>query len=309
MDAVRVVRLDEAAYRAASFLDERILRWPAPQAVCSAALLGRASADLTPAAHYIFHIGHVGSTLLSRLLGEDPRLFCVREPALLRSLAQGLQVPVSLRALLALLSRTWRPGQRAVIKATSFASEVAGTIMEATPGANSVLMYTSAVTYLRGILGGENSRLESRTLAPFRLARLRRRLEGVAIPEPASEGESIAMSWLCEMTSLCRTEEQFAGRVHWVEFEKFLVDPSIGLANVLKLLGVVPDARTVDMAVSGPIMRQYSKAPEHGYDPALRQMVLESADRQHGDEVRKGLRWLGGLAAGHRLIDRALALQ
>lgn len=307
-DAVRLVRLDETAYRAASFLDERILRSNAPQAVCAAALLARAAADLEPAASYLFHIGHVGSTLLSRLIGEDRRVFSVREPALLRPLARAGRCPIALRALLALLSRTWHPQQRAVIKATSFVGEVAGTLMEATPGAKSILMYTPAVTYLRSILGGENSRIESRTLASFRLARMRRRLERVAIPDPASEGESIAMSWLCEMTSLCQTAEAFAGRTHWMEFERFLADPSPALAKAFTMLGVSPDARIIETALRGPLMRQYSKAPEHAYDTALRRLVLESADREHGEEIRKGMRWLGSLAGGHRLIDQALSL-
>ncbi|MGC8517731.1 MAG: hypothetical protein ACP5P4_04285, partial [Steroidobacteraceae bacterium] len=62
-------------------------------------------------AHYIFHIGHVGSTLISRILGEHPGFHAVREPALLRAIAAE-QAPAahtpSLTMVLPLLARTWR---------------------------------------------------------------------------------------------------------------------------------------------------------------------------------------------------------
>ena len=307
--AVRLLQLDEDAYRAASFLDQRMLRPGVPQASCAPAELAAAAAQLRPAAHFIFHIGHVGSTLLSRLLGEDPRLFCLREPHLLRVLAgRPRTCPLPLPALLALLSRVWRPQQRALVKATSFVGEIAGAALAATPGAVAILMYTPAATYLRSILGGPNSRIEARSMGPSRLARLRARVAPLAIPEPRSEGELIAMSWLCEMAALCQAAESFPKRVRWLEFERFLRDPASGLATAFTALGVAPDARVIEAAVGGPLLHRYSKAPEHAYDAALRRAVLESAEQEHGGEVRRGVQWLAGLAGSHRWVDQALAL-
>jgi hypothetical protein len=54
-------------------------------------------------------------------------------------------------------------------------------------------------------------------------------------------------------------------------------------------------------------MRQYSKAPEHAYDAALRWEVLRSADFEHGPEIRRGLAWLERLAAQHDLVQQTLA--
>src|SRR5436305_11359167 len=72
-DVLTLARIDEPALRAASFLDERGVppaaeRRPVPWAAAAAALAPGARRDL----QYIFHIGHVGSTLVSRLLGELP---------------------------------------------------------------------------------------------------------------------------------------------------------------------------------------------------------------------------------------------
>src|SRR5688572_20394838 len=85
---VALLRMSEADYRAASFLDQRMLR---PESVLietewdKLAMPPEARRD----ARYIFHIGNVGSTLISRLLGELPDVFALREPLLLRSFAES----------------------------------------------------------------------------------------------------------------------------------------------------------------------------------------------------------------------------
>lgn len=309
---MQLVRLDEAAYRAASFLDLRILKSGRPQATCAVTDLAAGAARLPARAHFIFHIGHVGSTLISRLLGEWQCLFSVREPALLRTAAQkpaGSPRGPGLRDTVKLLSRVWRTEQRALIKATSFVSEVSGTLLALEEEARALFVFTSALAYLRCILGGPNSRVESRAMAPSRLERLRRRL-GAAVPlEPRSEGEWIAMSWLCEMSALRQAAAQFGPRVAWVDFDAFLGAPDAALAAMLQHLGQQPDLKEIEAVLLGPLMRQYSKAPEHAYDAALRRSVLAAADREHAAEIRGGMHWLASLGGRHAVVDSLLGLQ
>jgi hypothetical protein len=307
---LRLVRLDEAAYRAASFLDRRALQAGVPQEVCPAATVTAAGASLAPRAHYLFHIGHVGSTLVSRLIGECTGFFSVREPAMLRAAASDPSRHfggLGLREVLSLLARTWRPEQRAVVKATSFVGEIAEPILEIDRDSRAIFMFTSALTYLRCILGGPNSRVESRALAPSRLARLQSRFGESAPTKPQSEIEWIAMSWLCEMTALHQAASRFGSRVVWVDFDVFLAAPVPGLAALLRALGGTPSPKDVEDVLAAPVMRRYSKAPEHAYDAALRQSVLESADWEHGAQIRGGMQWLASLAGRDRLIDAALS--
>src|SRR5438876_3754630 len=89
-DRVSFVRLSKHDYESASFLDARILTartavFPLPWEQVAAAL---ASANLTERCGFIFHIGHVGSTLVSRLIGAHPAALALREPLLLRTFAQ-----------------------------------------------------------------------------------------------------------------------------------------------------------------------------------------------------------------------------
>ena len=341
--AMRLVRLDEAGYRAASFLDQRLLTANPPTAVVASATVAAAAARLAPRAHYIFHIGHVGSTLVSRLVGEVAGLFSVREPAVLRDTASratraeahrasahrasihlsaahraesrdaetiGAEIHLAedLRGTLGLLARTWTPGQRSVVKPSSFVSEIAESILESDAGASAVLMFTPATAYLRCILGGPNSRTESRVLAPARLARLRRRLgEAAFSAAPQSEGQWIAMSWLCEMACLQAAGRRFASRVLWVDFDQFLAAPAAGLGAILTALGATAKQDDIDSILAGPLMRQYSKAPEYAYDAVLRREVLASAERENAAEISSGMAWLEALGTQHRAAAEALS--
>src|SRR5436305_14914713 len=129
---VRLVAMDSEAYRAASFLDDRLLQQPVDaQIVPWPEIEGAMSDHLRYDVRWIFHIGHVGSTLLSRLLGEIENVLAVREPRLLRDLA--LSPPDVrtgyLRPVPKIMSRTFAAEETACVKATSFASEIAADLV------------------------------------------------------------------------------------------------------------------------------------------------------------------------------------
>jgi hypothetical protein len=288
-DAVSLIRLNEAAYRAAGFLDGRILTPQTVSRTVPGIELAAAAAPLPEACDFIFHIGHVGSTLLSRLLGSHPAVFALREPQILRTLALSREAPDSadrLTTFLKLWSRTFRPGQRSVVKATSFASELAGGILARPDRPKAIFMTVPAETYLATILGGPNSRQEARTLAPARLQRLQTRKP---VAPPASEGELIAMSWACEMATL--TEAQSAA-ILWLDFDRFLADPPTALADCFRHLGIDASANQLHQILAGPDMHTYSKAQQYGYDAQLRTDVLNQARAENGAEIRRGLAWL-----------------
>jgi hypothetical protein len=305
-DRVTIIRLNEADYVQASFLDERVhadptvSRRPVPWR-----RLQDAVAQLpVENASYIFHIGHVGSTLLSRLLGQHADIFSLREPAILRTFAQmnstsgsGRWSPIEfdqrLGVALQLLSRTFQANQRAMIKATSFVSELAPNILARPSSPRAILMFVSTETYLASILGAPNSPTEARALAPSRLARLHRRigqehwnLSGMSL------GEIVAMSWICEMSALSAAAATAGDRSLWLDFDQFLDDPAASLSAVFAHLGIHAASNEIRALLAGPEMRRYAKAPEHSYDTNLRRAVLAAGRRNHAAEISRGLAWL-----------------
>ena len=120
-----LIHFGEDAYRSSSFLDDRILGaatrggWVPVECVVEAA--GQLVDGMRPL-HFIFHTGHVGSTLVSRLLDETGQVLSLREPLPLRTLAEAhdvLHAPESLLGpqpfdrLLETMLRLWRRGYAA----------------------------------------------------------------------------------------------------------------------------------------------------------------------------------------------------
>ena len=141
------------------------------------------SGELRSDARWIFHIGHVGSTLVSRLLGELDGVLAIREPRLLRDLA--LSPPEVRQRYIApvpkLMSRTFAADEIACVKATSFASEIAPQLVP--PGERALFMYATPRNYIASILAGENSLQELRMLAGPRAQRANARDVYIAGPE------------------------------------------------------------------------------------------------------------------------------
>lgn len=310
-DRVAVVRLSEALYGSLSFLDERILAEVGPPTWVAGSEIDRAARALTGECDFIFHIGHVGSTLLSRLLAVSGRVLPVREPAILRTLAT-LAADLSpspgpaddrdfsrrLDIFPRLWSRAYRPGQRALIKATSYVSVIAPQLMTRAPSAKAILMFTPPQTYMATILGGPNSPQELRAFAPARLPRLERRL-GVAAwrLESMTAGERAAMSWACEIRALADIAERFADRVAWLDFDDFLARPAAGLAAALTRLQGEAPAREVAAMLESPDFTRYSKAPDQAYDAEARRQILARARLEHAIELARGFAWLNAATA------------
>lgn len=313
-DRVRLVALDEEDYRAASFLDERLLakvglgEWVAFDELQRLAVMASAECD------FIFHIGHVGSTLLSRLLGEDDRIFALREPAILRTLAVaglGPADPAVVRDQTALFLKLWarvyRPEQKTLLKATSFVSGMAPLLMTLSPSARTILMIVPPNVHLATILAGQASREELRINAPMRLARLNRQLGGQfwRLGE-LSEGECAAMAWACEVVALARLAERFPERILWFDFEAFLDQPDVWLSAALQRLHGHARQDRIDAMTRSPHFRTYAKAPEHAFDGDARRKVLAQAGRDFGEDIARGMAWLDEAAASHAVIGDAI---
>ena len=306
-DEVRFVSLDADAYREASFLDERLLAGGRRIVDQPWSALAEAADVLTGESDFIFHIGHVGSTLLSRLLGDSDRIFSLREPAILRTLAQVEEArATSLPVFLKLWARVYSPSQKSLIKATSFVSEIAGLLMEGAPSAKAILMFTPPEAYMATILAGPNSRLELKANAPSRLRRLGRRLGAAPWSlDSLSEGEVAAMSWITEICAMAEAAQRFPDRVLWLDFEDFLALPAAGLAAALgRLHGT---ARPSDVAgmLRSPDFQRYAKGPEHPYDASLRRQILANARSEHRAELNRGIDWLEAAAAAHPPLAQA----
>ena len=304
----RLVAMGPADYRSEAFLDDRMLERPRsavlepwPTVAEAAGLTGRGDA------RWIFHIGHVGSTLVSRLLGELSGVLAVREPRSLRDVTMfppEVRAPF-VRALPSLMSRSFEPGQVACVKATSFVSELAPELVPT--GERALFLTASPRNYVASILAGENSVKELHALADFRRQRMAPRVDGLD-DQVASDAHRAATAWACEATSLESAAQSMPDRrLLFVDFDALLADVPPALSRIADHFGFAAAEADLTTIISGPILSRYSKAMEHEYSPALRRELIAEAGAANAADVDSALAMLDRAAKRSPLLERALA--
>lgn len=309
-----LVDLPEADLRRASFLDQRALAgarrdggWVPLESVLAQgdALAGRAP-------HAIFHIGHCGSTLLSRLLDHLPGVLGLREPLPLRSLAEACeaqhqptspwspaQVDRLLAAVLGLLDRRFDGVRHVVVKATSSCNALAAPWLLRHPRARAVALRVPLRAWLATILKSPEATADALRFAPARLAALHAILGDDALRlHQHGLGEVLALGWIAESARFANlaADAGIAPRLLPLDFEALLADPRGVLAQVATHLGVEAPAATLDAACAAELGR-YAKATEHAYSPADRAADLAESQRRFGAEIEAGVALARRLAA------------
>ena len=302
----RLIAMDRESYRAASFLDDRMLQQPVDARIVPWADVVRAMADEPRTdARWIFHIGHVGSTLVSRLLGELEGVLAIREPRLLRDLA--LSPPEIRERYMApvpsLMSRTFANDERACVKATSFVSEVAPELVP--PGERALFMFATPRNYIASILAGENSLVELRQLAPSRAQRLPRRVS--AIWAAHNDAELAAIAWACEMTALEAAAGAMPDRqIEWADFDAMLEDMAPALGRVANFFGFDTDEARLQAIAASSLMTRYSKGLEYDYSAGLRRELIAEAAAANASAIDDALAMLGAAAEKSPMLARTL---
>lgn len=296
------LRLTAEQRRDAAFLDERAL----PIAVAGGwlpweSLLSSAATD-APSADALFHIGHCGSTLLSRLLDGWSGVQGVREPLPLRTLAEAwpllstpqsrLSSPQAARLLQALWSR-WSqplaPATRSLVKATSSCNGLIAPLLVHVPTLRAILLDLPLRPYLATLLKAPASVFDAAHAAGERLAALQARgfAEGAAL-HSLSLSEQCAMGWLAERVRFAELAAD--ERVLRVDFDALLAQPERTLHAIAAHLALDPAG--VGTAMGSPAWGRYSKAQDHAYGREDRAHDLALAVDRHRADIDAGVAWV-----------------
>lgn len=317
------VRLDAQLRREAAFLDERAIQGLRDGVWLPLSPLLQPTDAPAQRADFLFHLGHCGSTLVSRLLDEMPGVEGIREPLPLRTLADaqrdlGLawalldeaQWRNCLAQTLALLARPLQPGGRSLVKATSSCNGLIAPMLGILPTARAAFIHVSLANYLATILKSPASRREIALHGPARLQFLVAQTQDLDLRLHAlQDAELCAMGWLSEMLRLDRlmASPGIRGRVAAFDFEALLADPTASLAALCTHLEITAGPGALSHVAASDAWRRYSKAQDHAYGRQDRAHDLALARQRFGDEIDAGLRWAEAFVRQHRLEGPLLA--
>ncbi len=260
-----------------------------------------------PAMRWIFHVGHCGSTLLSRLLDQLPDLLGVREPLPLLSLAEASlkreaassgvaaqPIDAVLAMVADLLARGYSPSDRVVVKATSTASMLAPVILASRPADRAVLLGLPLPRYLAAYLRDPALRAQARGDAVPRLAAWRAWTGDDALDLPQlDDAQCVALSWLVETEGFARLarDPAIGDRVLRVDGEEILARPADHLARIARHLGLESSEAEVESAIASGVLTSYAKETHRPYDQTARARELATAELRFAGEIEAGLVW------------------
>jgi hypothetical protein len=306
-----VIKISETAYRKTAFLDERVFSADTQGAWFPLESLLQITAGLTitRSPHYISHIGHCGSTLISRLLGELPTIFSVREPVALLALAMVMREQDTtvttlgihewkrlLSMSLSLLSRTYRSDDKPVIKLTSAAGNLLEPLLDAHAESKALLLYVNLETYLTTMLRAEATRESVRVYSRAWLSDLRQQT-GYAVlgKDPLDVGLQTAINWLAMLSTFSRATQRNPGRTLWMNFDVFLGAPAKHMRILNDFLGLKASVDTINSLFNGELMQLYAKDPRQSFDKHMRQRELAAARQHFETEIRTAMDWAESL--------------
>ncbi|WP_417449281.1 hypothetical protein [Kordiimonas sp.] len=322
-DRVQLIQVSTDFYTQAAFLDQRAFAAGTPQhhwAPISELREQVANAPARPLG-LIFHIGHCGSTLISRMLGlASEQFFSVREPLPLRDLAgmwperDTYWSPRSADTLQqdmdmfhGLWARTPGLDQLAIVKATSFCSLLAEDWLQRFQNDRAVMLAMAPEIYLATVLGAESYVLDLLGAAKQRLCSLHR-ITGADLPalHSLSSGELAAACYLAEMVNMEQAAKAAMGRILRVDFDSYLKDRPAKLAAVAQHFGRPITDDMLERILANPVSSRYSKATEYGFSAQERRDRLQQSRTKNGGEINKGLSFLTTFAKTHGAAKDAL---
>jgi hypothetical protein len=307
--------MTEQSYRASSFLDNRIVRAGEKDVVADLDDLIDLASRLSGqrrVIHYLFHVGHCGSTLVSRILGERPCYLSLREPPLLMGLSRSARAlghpgfPISrdrwesLRDLsLMTLAKTWRPGQRSLVKPTSHAGNLIPMLMRHTGQERAIMLYTDLETHLVSMLR-QHTRRETRLYGrDFRVREFSSLVPGS--PETADayeDGPLAAMSWLLQAREMVAAldDPNIGPRCMLLHFDSFLADPIHVTERICRFLGPALAVEEKPLMDSAPWLSVAAKMPGQPFSVEDRRRELAASRADNTADLTAGVRWAAALA-------------
>jgi hypothetical protein len=286
-----VLHFQPGDYQRASFLDRRAMQhrevsgWVLSRAEVDAAAANRP--DGLPL-HWLFHIGHCGSSLVSRLLDLIPGVLGLREPLPLLTLAHGRGDPAtdSWRGpVVSLLARGFADTAAVVVKPTSVVTTLAPTLL-AESGGRACLLWVDLQTWLATMLRDEQLKAGVFDTEPLRL-------QSLDLGSATTDGERLARAWLAEQLRWQRlaSDPAIAPRLLDLDFARVIADPAGATAQLAAHYGLAVPADWARRIAASSLLSRYAKDDAVHFDADARRRELAAAATRHADAIAEGLQW------------------
>jgi len=262
--------------------------------------------------HFIFHLGHTGSTLLTRALAEVEDTLVLREPPLLSWMAETFtkasakQISALWQSpILPVLSRRHSKDQTVVVKAKSAALRFLRPALRSTESSKAVFMYSSLRTHLTVVLAREQERFPDEQYEALEVKA--KVFQSYALSSSAFKDLSVprrmALAWMKRMLFVMSTNKR--SRILQLNMEDFLADPRRHLLEVAAFFGLPLEKREANSIVSNSgVFGVYAKDTSLEWGDTMQRRLMAGRASMFKEGVEDGLDFAKALLAKHKSLQR-----
>jgi hypothetical protein len=294
---ITFVECSETTFSESHFLDQsRIKGLTGRQVTVKVEDIEKAVVANIPKISHLFHISHVGSTLMAKVLDQIDRFTVLREPSIFRdirvnfdSISDGCSFYSSSdlgkinQLVLKLLARG--PQEHTVIKHTSINTHFIDMILtdEEQPA---IALYTSLGNFVCHALSSIGAQSDIFASIQLRLKLINRSCLGPRLNlEELDFIQMAGLVWLCSMHRLCTARVKYKN-LQLLNFDTAMKDRESLIQTLIQGFDLDLSDKEVSKLNDSPVWMKSSKASAN-FDPESRMQKITSNMQKHETQMRK----------------------
>lgn len=266
---------------------------------------------------FIFHHAFVCSTLLARCLSQIDAFFSLKEPWILRRMAdykrsQGNKISSPqwremFCKYVQLLCRNFRTGKIPVIKATNVANNLMVDVLDHMPGRGILYLYSDLESFLiSNLKKASDTQQKMPSLAQGFLgdADFLQKYPQMSDPSRFSFLQVCALTWLVNLYNFKDSLKQHENaQVKTLDSQDFLDDLPGTLGSLSHFFGHAPDPTEVQRMMDPKIIRTNAKDQSKPYGNEQRQIEMNQIRSRYGQELENAMAWIEPLVRELGVLD------
>jgi len=262
-----------------------------------------------PQSAFIFHHAFVCSTLLARCLNQIDAFFSLKEPWILRRLADlkrahGLKIPpeqwqAMFTSYLGLLAKNYQTGRTPVIKVTNVANNLLTDVIKYFPEQKILYLYSDLQSFLVSNLKKPpetRKKMPGLALSFLIDGDFAHRFPQYSDVNRLSFLQVCALIWLVNLYNFKRgVEKTNQSNVRTLEMNDFLGDMGESLKNLSSFYAHQATAGEIDTMMDPKITATDAKHQDIAYTRQSKQREVKQVLGKHGAAIDKTLNWINPL--------------
>jgi len=270
-----------------------------------------------PQSAFIFHHAFVCSTLLARCLNQIDAFFSLKEPWILRRMADFKRAERHklsrnqwrgiFTCYTGLLAKNYQTGKSPVIKVTNVANNLLEDVLRYLPGHKILYLYSDLENFLvSNLKKPQETQLKMPGLAAAFLSDgdFAKKFPKFSDVKQLSFLQVCALIWLVNLYNFQSNAEKYSlTNLRTLEMKDFLADMGGSLKRLARFYGHNATTAEIERMLDPQVTETDAKHQQLAYGRQKKQAEVAQIRSHYGEEIRDVLRWINPLVEELRVLE------